>query len=104
MFALLCAHGLQPQSIWDMTYGECAKVAENIERRTKAEQEQRAMFAWKTAEMIGQYTAALFAKNAPRPQSLYDAFPWIEKPAPDWRELKARMMARAQAHNDRIDK
>lgn len=87
-----------------MTYGESAGVAESIQRRVRAEQEQQAALAWKTAEMVGQYIAAMFGKNAPKPQGLYDAFPWIERPEPDWREMKARMMARAEAHNARIDK
>lgn len=89
-----------------MTYGECANIADAIRRRVRAEQEQQAMMAWKTAEMVGQYIAAMFGKNAPRPQTLYQAFPWIEREdgVPDWREMKARMMARAEAHNARFDK
>lgn len=103
MFALLCAYGVSADSIYDMSYGECAGVADAIRQRMRAEQEQQAVIAWKTAEMVGQYIAVMFGKNAPRPQTLYQAFPWIEQPEQemDWRVLKARMMARAEAHNAR---
>ena len=100
--SLLCAHGQPLGSLLDLTYGECAEIAQAMEKRVRAEQEQQAAIAWKTAEMVGQYIAAMFGKNAPKPQSLYEAFPWIEQPEPDWRELKARMSARAAAHNARI--
>jgi hypothetical protein len=98
---LLCAHGLQPDNVWDMTLGECMAVAQDIEQREKKEREQQAMLAWKTAEMVGQYVAYMFAKSAPRPQTLYQAFPWLEKPEEDWQRLKARFTAKAEVHNAR---
>ena len=102
MFALLCAHGLQPENVWDMSLGECLDVSRNIEQREKSAREQQAMLAWKTAEMVGQYVAYMFAKSAPRPQGLYQAFPWLEKPEDDWKMLKARFAAKAEGHNARI--
>lgn len=102
MINLLCAHGQPVTALLDMTYGECAGIASAIERKVKAEQEQAAMMAWKTAEMVGQYVAAMFGKNAPKPQTLYQAFPWIERPEPSWQELKARMTSLAATHNARL--
>lgn len=102
MFSLLCAHGLQPENVWDMTIGESMAVAHDIEQRDKIAREQQAMIAWKTAEMIGQYMAYMFAKSAPHPQGLYDAFPWLGKPEDDWQRLKARFAAKAEVHNARI--
>ena len=85
-----------------MTLGECMAVAHDIEQRTKSAREQQEMLAWKTAEMVGQYVAYMFVKSAPRPQTLYQAFPWIEKPEDDWRGLKARFAAKAEVHNARV--
>lgn len=102
MHALLCSHGVQSGEIWQMTYGEAASVAQAIERREYAQREMQATIAWKTAEMVGQYIAYMFAKSAPRPQSLYQAFPWLEKPEEDWQVLKARFAARAETHNVRV--
>lgn len=85
-----------------MTHGECLRVAEKLGEKVKADSEERATIAWKTAEMVGQYIVYVFGKNAPKPQNLYEAFPWIEQPEPDWREFKARMTARAEAHNARM--
>ena len=99
MINLLCAHGQPVTALLDMTYGECAGIAAAIERKVKAEQEQVAMMAWKTAEMVGQYIAVMFIKGAPKPQKLYQAFPWIERPEPSWEELKARMTSIAAKHN-----
>ena len=85
-----------------MTLGECMAVSQDIEQREKKEREQQAMLAWKTAEMVGQYVTYMFAKSAPRPQTLYQAFPWLEKPKDDWRGLKARFAAKAEVHNARV--
>lgn len=90
----------------DLTYGECAGIAQALEAKERARQEQSAALAWKTAEMVGQYIVAVLCKNAPRPQGLYQAFPWMhrQEERQDWRALKARMTARAQAHNARMAK
>lgn len=102
MYALLCAHGIQPGEIWEMTYGEAASVAQAIERREQSQRDMQATIAWKTAEMVGQYVAYMFARSAPRPQGLYQAFPWLAPPDDDWRALKARFSARAETHNVRM--
>lgn len=104
MIYLLCAHGQPVTALLDMTYGECAGIAAAIERSVKAEQEQAAVLAWKTAEMVGQYIAVMFSKGAPKPQTLYQAFPWIERPEPSWQELKARITSLAATHNARLAK
>jgi hypothetical protein len=51
--------------------------------------------------MVGQYVAYMFAKSAPRPQTLYQAFPWLEKPGEDWLRPTARFTAKAEVHNAR---
>lgn len=92
-----------------MTLAELARAFESARRRLRAEQQQRAIYDYRLADLIGRSVARLYSKTATLPE-LSEAYPKLfddEKMAEAKAELEAdrfaaQLRAFAAAHNSKI--
>lgn len=91
---------------WDMTYAEIIATIEAYNKRKQADLKEKAVFAYKQANLIAAFVGASFSSNA-SPPSIHEAFPDLfEAPKlqfqqQPWQIMKERIEAYAAAKRKR---
>jgi hypothetical protein len=102
--------GIKEWDYWNMTYGEIINAIQSYNRVYERQQKEKAVFLYKTADLIAAGIGTLFDENATFPQ-IYEAFPSLfqkEKALMQKAEVdkaielyKANFVAFAENHNSR---
>ena len=102
--------GISEAEFWGMTLAELARAFDSARRRMQAEQQQRAIYDYKLADLIGRSIARIYSKTASLPE-LTEAYPQLfddDKMAEAKAEREAERFAAqprafAEAHNNRME-
>lgn len=97
--------GVSEEAYWNMTLAEAVRVVESHKRRTRNQQQEKAIYDYILADLIGRSVSRIYSSTSKMPQ-LYDAYPAIfeedilrEKQAEKQAELSAiRFRKFAQAY------
>jgi hypothetical protein len=102
--------GIKEAEFWSMTLAELVRAVESAKRREKAEQQKRALYDYRLADLVGRSVARIYSKGATLPE-LHDAYPTLfddgaleeAKAEREAERFAAQLMAFSAAHNKRLE-
>ena len=93
-----------------MTLAELIRAMESARRREKAEQQRRALYDYRLADLIGRSVARIYSKGAAMPE-LSEAYPQLfddealeeAKAEREAERFAAQLRAFSEAHNRKLE-
>jgi hypothetical protein len=102
--------GIKEAEFWDMTLAELIRAVESARRRELAEQQRRALFDYRLADLVGRSVARIYSRGATMPE-LHEAYPQLfddealeeAKAELEAERFAAQLRAFSEAHNKRLE-